>query len=80
MNHTMLNVGSAMNLCARYTAALASSLKGVASILRINSLGSRALSRGLNGIYSPSLSSIIKAEFHRLSILRPATLYTPVDN
>ena len=37
MNHTMLNAGSAMNRCARYTALSGSRLKVLASTLRINS-------------------------------------------
>ena len=36
MNHTMLNVGSAMNLCAKYTVRLASSSKVLGSILQIS--------------------------------------------
>ena len=63
MNHTMLNAGSAMNLCARYTHPLASSLEAQGSILRTSNLGSRVLSRGLFGIYSTSLSSLNKADF-----------------
>ena len=37
MNHTMLNAGSAMNRCARYTALSGSRLKVLAFTLRINS-------------------------------------------
>lgn len=45
MNHTMSNVGFAMNLCARYTAHLAYSSRGVVSILPIPSNSPRRLSR-----------------------------------
>ena len=34
MNHTMLNAGSAMNQCERFTAHLVSNLKVLDSILR----------------------------------------------
>ena len=63
MNLTMSNVASVTSQCARYTAALVSSSKVLASILRISNLGSRVLSRGLFGIYSTSLSSLNKADF-----------------
>lgn len=45
MNHTMLNVGSAMNLCARYIAVLVSNSKVVASILPTSNLRNAVLSR-----------------------------------
>ena len=38
MNHMTLNAGSAMNQCARFTAALASRLKALASTQQINNL------------------------------------------
>ncbi len=38
MNHTMLNVGSVMNLCARYIHPLAYSSKAQVSTLQINKL------------------------------------------
>jgi len=36
MNLTMLNAGSAMNQCAKFTHPLASSLRALVSILRIS--------------------------------------------
>ena len=45
MSHMMLIVGSAMNLCARYIAALASRLREVVSILPTLSKTPRRLSR-----------------------------------
>ena len=45
MNHTMLNVGSAMNLCAKYIHPLAFNSKVVDSILQISSKSTRRLSR-----------------------------------
>ena len=45
MNHTMLNVGSAMNLCARYIALSVFNSKVVASILLTSNLRHAALSR-----------------------------------
>lgn len=44
MNHTMLNAGSAMNRCARFTALSGFRLKVLASILQISKL-TRRLSR-----------------------------------
>jgi len=44
MNHTMLNAGSVMNLCAKSIRPLVSSLKALASILQISKL-TRRLSR-----------------------------------
>jgi hypothetical protein len=41
----MLNVGSAMNLCARFTAVLGSRLKALGSIQRISKVRHAALSR-----------------------------------
>jgi hypothetical protein len=38
MNHTMSNVGSVMNLCARYTALSGSPLRDLASTQQINNL------------------------------------------
>jgi len=45
MNRMMLNVGFAMNLCAKYTAHLAYHLRGVVSILLTSNLRHAALSR-----------------------------------
>ena len=45
MNHTMSNVGSVMNLCAKSIAALVFNLKVVASILLTSNLRHAALSR-----------------------------------
>ena len=69
MSHTMSNVGSAMNLCARYTAALVSNLRGVVSILPTSNLSSRAL----NSHTGIALSSVNKAAFIPLPILRSVT-------
>lgn len=45
MNHTMLNAGSVMNPCARYTALSGSRLRDLASILLISNLRHAVLSR-----------------------------------
>jgi hypothetical protein len=45
MSRMMLSVGSAMNLCARFTAHLAYNLRGVVSILLISNLRNAVLSR-----------------------------------
>ena len=58
-----LSARYATSQCAKYTALSGSRLRVLAFILRINNLGGGVLSRGLFGIYSASLSSIIKADF-----------------
>ncbi len=63
------NVLYVMNLCARYIHRLAFSSRGVVSILLTNNLGSRAL----NSHTGIALSSVNKAAFIPLPILRPAT-------
>jgi hypothetical protein len=45
MNHTMLNAASAMSQCVRFIAVSVSSLKALASILRISKMRLTALSR-----------------------------------
>jgi hypothetical protein len=46
MNHTMLNAGSVMNQCARFTALSVSRLKVLGSTLRINSYEHLWISKG----------------------------------